>query len=231
MPASAQNQAGRPTPSLWLKAPPELQAERFDSLGPDELIRILKDPKSTDFEKAKSCQRLAVVGTPEAVPALAALLTDERFGVYARLGLQPIDHPSVDEALRGALSKAKGGPLVGVINSIRHRKDPKAVPALVKLLSSEDVQVAEAAAWALGAIGGAESAKALRDALAKTKGPVRAAVGGACLVCAEGLLSHGERILALNLYETLARSDLPKPVRLAAMHGIIAAEVSLSRPR
>jgi HEAT repeat protein len=237
MQVARQNAAGEapqatlPTPSLWLKTPPELQAERLDSLSPAELIRILNDPKSTVFEKAKSCQRLAVVGTPEAVPALAALLTDEHLGVYARFGLQPINHPSVDDALRDALSRATGGPLVGVINSIRYRKDAKAVPALVKLLASSDPLVAEAAAWALGTIGGPASAKALLDGLNKTKGPVRTAVAGAGLTCAEALLAQGERNLALSLYDTLSRADIPKPVRLAAMQGTIAAEISLSRPR
>jgi HEAT repeat protein len=226
-----QPQASLPTPSLWLKAPPELQAERLDSLSPAELIRILKDSKSTDFEKAKSCQRLAVAGTPEAVPALAAYLTDEHLGVYARFALQPINHPSVDDALRHALSQAKGGPLVGVINSIRYRKDTRAVPALVKLLSSDDPLVAEAAGWALGTISGPDCAKALRDGLNTTKGAVRMAIAGAGLVCAEGLLAQGERRLALSLYDILSRSDIPKPVRLAAMHGTIAAEISLSRPR
>jgi HEAT repeat protein len=220
-----------PTPSLWIKAPPELQAERLDTLSVAELIRILKDPKSTEFEKAKSCQRLAVAGTPEAVPALAALLPDERLGVYARFGLEPINHASVDDALRSALAQAKGAPLVGVINSIRVRKDAKAAPALVKLLSSSDAAVAEAAAWALGAIGGLESAKALRDALGRSKGALRMAIGGAGLTCAEALLAQGARSEALALYEALSRPDIPKPVRLAAMQGTIAAEISLSRPR
>jgi len=58
-----------------------------------------------------------------------------------------------------------------------------------------------------------------------------AAQAGAGLVCAEGLLAQGERDQALALYNTLIRTDMPKPVRLAAMHGIIAAEVSLNRPR
>ncbi len=90
------------------------------------------------------------MGNREAVPALAALLKDEQLGVYARFGLQPIADPSVDDALRNALAEAKGGPLVGVINSIAYRKDAKAVPALAKLLYNADSSVAEAAAWALG---------------------------------------------------------------------------------
>jgi len=216
---------------LWLEPPPELQPEQFDKLSPSELIAVLKDPNSTDFAKAKCCQRLAVVGTPDAVPVLASMLTDERFSTYARNALQPINHPSVDDALRDALTKAKGGPLVGVINSIRYRRDAKAVPALSKLLDHADPLVAEAAAWALGTIGGAEAAKALQRALTRTKGRVRAAAAGAGLVCAEGFLSQGNRAAALDLYGTLSGAGIPKPVRLAAMHGAIAAEISLSRPR
>ncbi|MGE5569944.1 MAG: HEAT repeat domain-containing protein [Rhodospirillales bacterium] len=191
----------------------------------------MKDPASTEFAKAKCCQRLAIVGTPEAVPVLASMLTDERFGAYARIALQLINHSSVDDALRDALSKAKGGPLVGVINSIRYRKDAKAVPALAKLLYHADPLVAEAAAWALGTIGGAEAAKPLQRALTRTKGRVLTAIAGAGLVCAEGFLSRGEREATLALYDTLSGSGVPKPVRLAAMHGAIAAEISLSRPR
>ncbi|HOK47446.1 MAG TPA: hypothetical protein PLK67_16005, partial [Bryobacteraceae bacterium] len=59
----------------------------------------------------------------------------------------------------------------------------------------------------------------------------RAAAAGAGLVCAEGFLSQGNRAAALDLYGTLSGAGIPKSVRLAAMHGAIAAEISLSRPR
>jgi HEAT repeat protein len=219
--------APRPKP----QPPPEFQAEKLDGLSPSELVQLLKDPQATVFQKAKSCQRLAVVGNRDAVPALAALLKDEKLGVYARFGLQPIDDPAVDDALRNALAEAKGGPQVGILNSIAHRGDTKAVPALAKLIYNTDSEVAQAAAWALGKISGPLASKALQDGLGRTKGPVRAAVAGAGLLCAEGLLAQGERGLALDLYGALSRADVPKPVRLAAMHGLIAAEISLSRPR
>jgi len=175
--------------------------------------------------------RLASVGTKEAVPALAALLSDPLLAHYGRYGLETNLDSSADDALREALPKVKGKLQVGVINSIGHRKDAKAVEALARLLRDTDAEAAEAAAAALGRIGGAQAAKALEEALGKTKGAVRTAVAGAGLVCAEGLLAQGERDQALALYNTLIRTDMPKPVRLAAMHGIIAAEVSLNRPR
>ncbi len=211
--------------------PPELKSERIDRLDEAGLIGLLKAPGSTVFEKAKACQRLASVGTGAAVPALAALLADPQLAHYARYGLEPIPDPSVDEALRGAIPKFKGRLLVGVINSIGYRRDPGAVSPLARLIGGADAEVAQAAAAALGNISGSAAAKVLQDALGRTKGAVRTSVAGACLVCAEGLLAQGQRDQALALYDTLTRPAIPKPVRLAAMRGIIAAETALDRPR
>ena len=73
---------------------------------------------------------------------LAALLCNEELSHMARYGLEPIPDPSVDTALRDALDKVKGRLLVGVIGSIGVRRDPKAVPALVKRLDDPDAEVA-----------------------------------------------------------------------------------------
>ncbi len=211
--------------------PPEFQAGKIAALDQAGLIGLLKDSGSTTFQKAKACQRLASIGTTEAVPALAALLADPQLAHYARYGLEPIPGPAADAALRDALRKVKGKLLVGVINSIGVRRDAGAVGALAKLLNDPDVETARAAAAALGSIGDAQAAKVLQDGLAQTKGPVRSAVAGAGLVCAERLLAQGSRDQALAFYNTLTRTDVPKPVRLGAMRGIIAAETSLTRPR
>jgi hypothetical protein len=50
-------------------------------------------------------------------------------------------------------------------------------------------------------------------------------------VCAENLLARNDRDAALKLYSTLSRPDIPRPVRLAAMHSTISVETSLDRPR
>ena len=211
--------------------PPEFQAEKILKLDAASLVSLLKDPQSTVFEKGKACQRLANIGTKDAVPALAALLTHAQLGHYARYGLETIPDPAADDALREALRKLKGRPLVGVINSIAKRKDPQAVLLLSKLLYGADIEVAQAAASALGHISGLEAMKVLQGGLARTKGAVRATVAAGGVLCAEGLLAAGERAPALALYSVLTRDDIPKVVRIAAMHGIIAAEVSLNRPR
>jgi HEAT repeat protein len=211
--------------------PPEFQAAKIMTLDSPQLVQILKDPAATVFQKDKACMRLAMVGTKEAVPALAALLGDPQFSHYARFGLVPIPDPSVDDALRGALKTLKGKLLVGVIDSIGQRKDAKAIEPLAKMMYDADAEVAQAAAATLGRISGPQATKALQDGLAKTKGPARAAVAAAGLVCAEGLLAQGDRKGALALYGALSRPDMPRSVRLAAMHSTIAVETALGRPR
>lgn len=228
-----QPQAVKPKPKQRPKPvpPPEFRAEKIESLDPAHLAGLLRDPESTAFQKAKACQYLASVGTKEAVPALAALLKDPRLAHYARYGLEPNPDSSADDVLRDGLREVKGQLLVGIINSIARRKDAKAVGALAGLLYDKDAEVARASAAALGSISGLEAADALQSGLGRTKGDVRTAVAAGGLICAEGLLAQGERTRALALYETLSGKDIAKPVRLAAMRGIIAAETSLSRPR
>ena len=211
--------------------PPEFQAASIDKMDQAALIQLLKDSGSTAFQKGKACQRLAQVGTKEAVPALAALLSDQQLAHYARYGLEPIPDPAADDALRGALKMIKGTLLVGVINSIGQRRDAKAALPLARLMYDTDAEAAQAAAAALGRISGPQAAKALQDGLSRTKGSLRAAVAAAGLVCAEGFLARGDRKQAFALWRVLSGPDMPKAVRLAAMHSTIATEIALTRLR
>jgi len=42
-----------------------------------ELVELVKSPDASTFEKAKACQRLAVVGTKDAITTNDELLEDE----------------------------------------------------------------------------------------------------------------------------------------------------------
>jgi hypothetical protein len=211
--------------------PPQFQEGDIAGMDAPALIRILTDANSTEFQKAKACQRTGELGAKEAVPALSALLGNEHLSTYARYGLEPIDHPSVDDALRAGLSKLNGNLLIGVVNSIGKRRDAKAIPALVKMVYGADAGLARAAAMSVGSIGGLSSMKELQTAMAKTNGATRTAIAAASLLCAERLLEDGRRDQALALYASLTAPDVPKPERLAAMQGIIREETSTSRPR
>jgi HEAT repeat protein len=214
-----------------LVPPPEFQAAEIDKLDAAALAAMLKNSSSSVFQKAKACQRLAQVGSGAEVPAIATLLPDEQLSHYARFALEAIPGPESEDALRAAVAKTKGGTLVGVITSIAFRRDAKATAKMASLMGDKDPAVAEVAAYALGRIGTAEAATALTAALPKAKDRMRAAVADACLQCAEGMLAAGHRDEALALYSKVTGADIPKPQRLAAMHGIIRAEGSLSRPR
>ena len=100
----------------------------------------------------------------EAIPALVALLPDEKLNLYARFGLEGILDPAVDAALRDAATKLQGRPQIGVINSIGQRRDAGAVELLKDCWHSQDAAVAGAAAGALGRIGTSEAAAVLRKA-------------------------------------------------------------------
>ena len=85
-----------------------------------KLIAVLQCD-AAPFDKAQACQRLALIGTKEAVPALAALWPMR--GSAATRGLDSADSgPSVDDALRDALGRLHGRLLSGVINSIGVRR-------------------------------------------------------------------------------------------------------------
>jgi HEAT repeat protein len=188
----------------------------------DKLIAVLNSGAGQK-EKVDACRSLAVIGTKEAVPALAALLGDEKLSHMARYGLEPIPDPAVDEALRDALGRLKGRPLVGVLGSIGVRRDAKAVQPLAKMLEDPDADVVRTAARALGKIGTSDTAKLVVERVDGAPAALRPAVADACLSCAEALLTQGKRGEAAAIYERVAKADLPKHFRVAAAHGLILA--------
>jgi HEAT repeat protein len=186
-----------------------------------QLIAVLKSEASLK-EKADACRELAHVATKNAVPALAAMLGDEKLSHMARYALEPIPDPSVDEALRDALGKVKGRPLVGVIGSLGVRRDAKAVPALAKLLADADADVAQAAARALGSIGTSDAAKALEGALPNAPDAHRVAFCEGLFRCAEALAAGGNAAKAQAVYDGLrALPQAPQQVRVGALRGAV----------
>ncbi len=174
-------------------------------------------------EKALACKRLAVCGTPNAVPALAPLLADEQLSSWARIALEVIPGPAADQALRQAAGKLEGRLLVGVINSIGVRRDPAAVNILIERLRDRQPQVASAAALSLGRIGGNKAAGALRTALSKAAPEVRPAVAEGCIRCAEVYLAANNAAAAAKLYDAVRAAPVPGQKVLEATRGAILA--------
>ena len=204
-----------------------------DNQNPKErelkLISVLRSD-APPAEKAITCKRLAIYGSPEAVPALAPLLVDKELSSWARIALEAIPGPAADAALRDALSKAQGRLLVGVINSIAVRRDVQAVESLAGTLKDADAEVASAAAVALGHIGGDSAARALEQSLAGAPAPVRSAVAEGCILCAERYLAEEKSAMAVKLYDTVRQADVTEQRLLEATRGAILARQSAGIP-
>lgn len=190
----------------------------------DELIAVLTTSPS-EHARARACQQLAIVGTPEAVPALAALLGDARLGHYAREALEAMAAPAADAALRSALSRLQGDPLIGVINSIGARRDREAVSLLQRIVGQKYVSPAAGPALlALARIGTPESTSTVRKTLGEGPIELRLAAAEAALQIGADQAAAG-RLVAAALWYDAVRSEagVPKQPRLSATRGAILA--------
>lgn len=187
-----------------------------------ELIDLLRSD-APPAEKALACKRLAIDGSSEAVPELAKLLSNEQLASWARTALEAIPGTTADEALRKASEGLHGKLLVGTLNSIGVRRDAAAVELLAGRLQDPDADVAAAAAVALGHIGNAAAAKALRPALISEPVVVRSAVAEGLILCAEQFHQAGKSAEAVELYDLVRQADVPRPRKLEATRGAILA--------
>jgi HEAT repeat protein len=186
------------------------------------LIASLTSASTTDA-KSYLCRQLRTMGSAKCVPALAALLTDEKLSHMARYALGRIEAPEAVDALYAALPKTSGRVQAGIVNTLGERRCAKAVPSIAKLMRSKDPDVAAAAAGALGDIAGSAAIQALRAARPKTQGAVRTNVDNSLLACASQLVDAGKSAEAARIYDSFYAQGQPKHLRLAALHGLVAA--------
>ena len=190
-----------------------------------DLIGTLQSGVSAP-QKCTACVRLRIVGTAKCVPALAALLGEERTAQAARYALEGMPYPEAVVALRQALVTTSGPIKAGLIDSAGWRRDTAAVPLLKPLLYATDPMVASAAACALGRIGGKGATAALVAARDKVSPAVQPAVLESLLPCAEALLAAGDAKGAAKLYRSLLIPKYPDRIRVAAWRGLVMADAS-----
>ena len=179
---------------------------------------------STDISpdaKGYVCRKLALVGSPAAVPVLSALLTQEANAHLARHALERIPGPEAAAALKEALAKVSGKLKIGVIGSLGARREASAVPTLVALLKDADPAVVRSATLALGTIGGPEATRVLQDAIPAASKDNLTLID-ALLSCAESLVVSGKFDDATAIYKSLSDDSQPRLVRLAADRGLLA---------
>ena len=176
-----------------------------------DLIAKLKSDAPVS-EKVLAAQLLGQVGTPAAIAPLAELLDKPELAHAGRYGLAMIPGADTDKAFRDAAGRLQGMLLAGVFQSMGDRRDAAAVPILAKRLDDGDKTVAAAAADALGRIGTADAAKALKPFIGKTVEASRA-----YLNCAQNDAALYGDILK-------AGDAVPQSIRLAALRGEILAK-------
>ena len=186
------------------------------------LLGVL-DSDATRAGKQFTCRELSIIGTEQSVPTLTKMLVGEETSDMARYALERIPGSAVDEALRGSLRKAKGNARIGIINSLGQRRDKGAVRNLRRILGGKNQEAAIAAAAALGRIADSQAAEALAEAKNKAKGKLLSVVLDAYLKCADQFVADGNKIKAMGIYKELQKEGMPKPIRTAALTGMINA--------
>jgi hypothetical protein len=169
------------------------------------------------------CRKLRVVGTAQSVQVLAALLPAEETSHIARYALERIPDEKAVAALRDALPQVGSKLKPGIIGSLGKRRDTKSIESISKLLGDSDVQVARAAAHALGLIGTPVAVRALSKSAKNASANMKVPIADACLICAEQMLADGKKSEAVALYKEFQGDDQPAHIKVAAMKGMVAA--------
>ncbi len=193
--AAAKKAAAEPIPKL----PPMSEAQA---------LAVLKSEASIQ-EKGRACQELGHYASAKSVSALAALLSHEKLGDYARSGLENIKDASAGKALRDALPRLQGRQLAGAINSLGVRRENAAVPDLQKLALDPKRGVGAEAAAALGLIGNKAAATALQKILTDGPADLRVPAAHAALAAAERLAKEGQAGAAQDLLQRVVRALPP----------------------
>jgi HEAT repeat protein len=202
--------------------------EAYDA--PEELGQIEKKfdkflkSDATFASKQYVCQRLSVFGTEASVSVLAKMLSSAKEADMARYALERISGAKVDEALYKAVPKVSGTVQIGIINTIGMRKNPAAVPVLVKLMPPKEMAVGEAIMAALGNIGDESAAKVLEKHALNPNCGARGVAMDALIKCADNFAAAGQAGKAIAVYKKLDGPDVPTPIRVAALRGQISAD-------
>jgi len=181
------------------------------------LAKMLADEKTSVDAKKYICAKLYRIGSDAEVPLVAPLLMDPATVDDARFLLERIRSEVAVSALRDALAKLNGRPLIGVMNSLSLIQDEASFAKIAELTQSSDDEVARAAWRAVGNYASDSAAKFLTDSLKAAKEPNIRLESAA--VRTVGLLEKaGKTEQAAEIYALLAQDCRTKAGRLAGLN-------------
>ncbi len=181
------------------------------------------ESRATPGGKMEACRSLRLIGSPAAVPVLGRLLLKSQTTDMARYALERIPGKEAENALLGALDKARGSIQLGIIFSLGERSEAS-VPALERLARGGNRAAASAAVLSLGRIGGQKASKVLAALISRSApDPLKSEVLSALLVIAQGYLRADEKAEAGDVYEFVLAANPSPGLRRAAFKGKIAA--------
>lgn len=185
------------------------------------LAKVLRDPTTTTAARKFLCAQLYRIGTEAEVAAVAPMLLDPASTDTARLFLERIKSKASVAALRAALDKLEGRPLIGVVNSLSLMQDDASVEKILGLTKSQDVDVALAAWRALGNFGSDAAAAFLIEGLKKAD-KAFAPRESAAVRTAILLESAGKHDKAMEIYRLLADRRRSLGARQAGFRALFA---------
>ena len=179
----------------------------------NRLLALIGNEAATVDGKAFACEMLSRIGSPLAAFPVAKLLADPVLSSHALVALERIPRGEPNRALREAVPGLKGDLRVGVITAMGNRGASISVETLAAQLNTPDY--ADAAAAALGAIGGNDAVQTL--ILARANSASMEGIDLALLRCADKTTTEQ----AISIYEYLSREGSTKMIRVAGFNGQI----------
>ena len=196
---------------------------RDPNLQPDAeklLVKALQEG-SSKTGSIWICRELGMIGSDYAVTELSGLLGDPEMRDIALLALEKIPGEKSGFVLRKALDRGDRDTKIAVMGSLAVRKDLKSVEQLEALAGDPDQELARAAIWSLGTIGGETAAGILEKRFKETGGEARWIVADAWLRCADGFQSEGKTGKANQIYMSVHGSDPPLSLENGALRGML----------
>ncbi len=223
-----------PLVSVQAQISAELKTAISEATDDAVLIETISKPGETPddiFIKMLACKKLGRIGTEKAVPALAAMLPNEKLNHAARYALEAMVCPAADEALIKGAKELDGVCGVGCVDSVGAQRLVQAMPMLQEKLKGCDCPLMRKAIYvAFGYFGTDEATAFLMSLLNGAPDKDAAAqrgLGDAIMDCAEGYEKAGAFDKAIALYDALVCPKFPVFMQKAASYHALLVILAL----